>query len=193
MTKPLKSTHFFLTCKGNVISPHPIWMMRQAGRYLSEYRAIRSQEANFMSFCFNKESVKKVTLQPIQRFGFDAAIIFSDILVIPHALGQTVTFETGEGPKLIDYQHSFLNQDPSLKLEPVYEAIELTRDTLDSNTSLIGFSATPWTLLAYMVAQEKIEDGRCLVEKVKGFKDLDPLMKKLEDAIANHLKSQIKA
>ncbi|CAO5680336.1 MAG: Uroporphyrinogen decarboxylase [Holosporales bacterium] len=184
---------FYQTCKGIVFDKHPIWMMRQAGRYLSEYRSVRALEKDFMSFCFNKDFVKTVTLQPIERFNFDAAIIFSDILVIPHALGQQVKFEAGEGPKLARFQTSFLKNDPTVALEPVYDGIVRTRESLDQSISLIGFAATPWTLGAYMIACEKIGDGRRLQEEVKGFKDLSPLMDKLTDSISIHLKNQIKA
>jgi uroporphyrinogen decarboxylase len=135
----------------------PIWLMRQAGRYLPEYRAIRERTNNFLDLCFNPELAAEVTLQPIRRFGFDAAIMFSDILVVPHALGQHVTFEAGEGPRL-----DALNDPAALKrlrteidhtkLAPIYETIARVKPELPSSVALLGFCGAPWTVATYMIA-----------------------------------------
>src|SRR6516164_7285746 len=127
----------------------PIWLMRQAGRYLPEYREIRQSVGNFLDLCFNPKLAAEVTLQPIRRFGFDAAIIFSDILVIPHALGRSVRFEAGEGPRLDpldtpDKVTSLASRADFGQLEPVYEALRRVRGELDANTALIGFCGAPW-------------------------------------------------
>ena len=131
--------------------------MRQAGRYLPEYRAIREKAGSFLDLCFNAELAAEVTLQPIRRFGFDAAILFSDILVIPHALGQRVTFETGEGPQLdaIDKpeaQQRLRGDIDHEKLAAVYEAIRLVKEELPPQVTLLGFCGAPWTVATYMIA-----------------------------------------
>ncbi len=131
----------------------PIWLMRQAGRYLPEYRRVRAQAGSFLDLCYNPELAAEVTLQPLQRFNLDAAIIFSDILVIPQALGQELSFQEGEGPKLgplVDLprldEATFTG-----KLNPVYEALALVASQLDRETALIGFAGAPWTLACYMI------------------------------------------
>ena len=138
----------------------PFWLMRQAGRYLPEYRALRANTPSFLDLCYNPEKASEVTLQPIRRYGMDGAILFSDILVIPDALGQKVVFEAGEGPKLQALETSLdlkdLNLDNVTKhLAPVFETIKLTRAKLNSEkfdqTTLIGFCGSPWTVACYMV------------------------------------------
>ena len=135
----------------------PMWMMRQAGRYLPEYREVRATAGGFLDLCFNPELAAEVTLQPIRRFGFDAAIIFSDILVIPYALGRSVRFEVGEGPRLEPLDDpakvaTLAAQADFGKLEPVFEALKIVRGALDPKTALIGFCGAPWTVATYMVA-----------------------------------------
>jgi uroporphyrinogen decarboxylase len=136
----------------------PIWVMRQAGRYLPEYREVRAKAGSFLDLCFNPELASEVTLQPIRRFGFDAAILFSDILVIPHALGQTLTFETGEGPRLSPTiaDAAMLNKLAGVidmsALAPVFETIRRVRAELPSGVGLLGFCGAPWTVATYMVA-----------------------------------------
>ena len=135
----------------------PLWLMRQAGRYLPEYRAIRSKAKNFLDLCFDPKRAADVTLQPVRRFGFDAAILFSDILVVPHALGVRVTFEEGEGPRLDPVMDARRvdalgrGMDHS-KLAPVYETIARVRQDLSGDTALLGFCGAPWTLATYMIA-----------------------------------------
>ena len=135
----------------------PIWLMRQAGRYLPEYRAVREQAGSFLSLCFNPKLAAEVTLQPIRRFGFDAAILFSDILVVPHALGQQVTFVEGEGPRLEalaqpEVLSGLRDEIDHGALEPVYETIGLVRRQLPSVVAFLGFCGAPWTLATYMIA-----------------------------------------
>jgi len=146
----------------DVLSGHrqpvpPIWMMRQAGRYLPEYRELRAKAGGFLDLCFTPEFAAEVTLQPIRRFGFDAAIIFSDILVVPYALGRAVRFEAGEGPRLdpLDTPEAIATlreQADGGKLAPVYEALRRVRRELDPSVALIGFCGAPWTVATYMVA-----------------------------------------
>src|SRR5882724_40586 len=141
----------------------PIWMMRQAGRYLPEYRKLRAKAGGFLDLCFTAEYAAEVTLQPIRRFNFDAAIIFSDILVIPYALGRSVRFEVGEGPRLDPLETpeqvaTLASQADFSKLEPVYEALRRVRRELDPNIALIGFCGAPWTVATYMVAGQGTPD-----------------------------------
>jgi uroporphyrinogen decarboxylase len=142
---------------GERTSVPPIWLMRQAGRYLPEYRKIRQRTKSFLDLCFDSKLAAEVTLQPIQRFGFDAAILFSDILVVPHALGQRVTFEEGNGPRLDP-----LNEPSSIDrlrttidhktLASVYETIARVKQELPSGIALLGFCGAPWTVATYMIA-----------------------------------------
>lgn len=141
----------------------PIWMMRQAGRYLPEYRELREQAGSFMKLCFTPELAAEITLQPIRRFGFDAAILFSDILVVPHALGQTVRFEAGEGPRLDPLRNEKAidrlprDADQAI-LAPIYETVKQVRPQLDEKTALIGFCGAPWTVATYMIAGQGTSD-----------------------------------
>lgn len=138
-------------------SSPPAWMMRQAGRYLPEYREVRARAGGFLDLCFNPEFATEVTLQPIRRFGFDAAIIFSDILVVPHALGRSVRFEVGEGPRLdpLDTPEAIAtlarDADPA-SFTPVYAALREVRRALAPQVTLLGFCGAPWTVATYMVA-----------------------------------------
>ncbi|MBX9825988.1 MAG: uroporphyrinogen decarboxylase [Xanthobacteraceae bacterium] len=134
----------------------PVWMMRQAGRYLPEYREVRKTAGSFLDLCFTPKLAAEVTLQPVRRFGFDAAILFSDILVIPHALGRSVRFVEGEGPQLdpLDEPAAVERLQPAIddnKLAPVYEAIGLVKPELPPNVTFLGFCGAPWTVATYMV------------------------------------------
>jgi len=147
---------FIRTLNGEKAKTPPIWIMRQAGRYLPEYREVRNTAENFIEFCLDSEKASEVTLQPIRRYGFDAAIIFSDILLIPWAMKREVRFIPGTGPKLVTYAEKPEIYQPShaelnTLFEPVAKAISLTREKLDPEIALIGFSGAPWTLLTYMV------------------------------------------
>jgi uroporphyrinogen decarboxylase len=135
----------------------PVWLMRQAGRYLPEYRAIRAKVPAFLDLCFNPELAAEVTLQPIRRFGFDAAILFSDILVVPHALGQQVSFEAGEGPRLEPVADAgalarLRTEADQQMLAPVYQTIARVKGELPPHVALLGFCGAPWTVASYMVA-----------------------------------------
>jgi uroporphyrinogen decarboxylase len=141
----------------------PVWMMRQAGRYLPEYRAVREKAGGFLDLCSNPELAAEVTLQPVRRFGFDAAILFSDILIVPLAFGRKVEFLVGEGPKLeplvdaaaVATLHETIDGDV---LAPIYETVRRVKAQLDSKTTLIGFCGGPWTVATYMVAGEATPD-----------------------------------
>ncbi|MEI9930718.1 MAG: uroporphyrinogen decarboxylase family protein [Rhizomicrobium sp.] len=130
--------------------PPPIWLMRQAGRYLPEYRELRAKTGSFWTMCNDPEMATEITLQPVRRFGFDAAIIFSDILTVPYALGQRVKFTEGEGPSLPPITSADgLERDSEIwrqKLAPAYETLQRVRKNLDSRTTLLGFAGAPWTL-----------------------------------------------
>jgi uroporphyrinogen decarboxylase len=157
------SNAFLTVLDGKPSAPPPVWMMRQAGRYLPEYRALREQAGSFLKLCFTPELACEITLQPIRRFQFDAAILFSDILVIPHALGQSVRFEAGEGPRLdpiaseraIDALPKAADQ---AVLAPIYETVKQVRAQLDDKTAFIGFCGAPWTVATYMIAGQGTND-----------------------------------
>ena len=146
---------FLRTLNGEKTNQTPIWVMRQAGRYLKEYRAIRAIQSDFISFCLNPKQASTVTLQPIHRYNLDAAIIFSDILLVPWAMGLNVRFKPGIGPILNSIEKPSLIHAKCLdkladKLAPVAEAVALTSSALPTNTSLIGFAGAPWTLITYI-------------------------------------------
>ena len=147
--------------QGERRDPPPVWLMRQAGRYLPEYRALRSEKGGFLELCYDPAAAAEITLQPIRRFGFDGAILFSDILVIPHAMGQTLWFETGEGPRLapqlLDGDLAGLAPDPA-KLDPIYQTVRLVVAQLPANVTMLGFAGSPWTVATYMVAGEGSKD-----------------------------------
>ncbi len=142
---------------GETLPKPPLWLMRQAGRYLPEYRELRAKAGGFLDLCYNPQWAAEVTLQPIRRFGFDAAILFSDILVIPHALGQKLWFAQGEGPRLEpvadEARFGEIREeiDPDV-LGPVYETVRRVKAALPAGTALIGFCGAPWTVATYMVA-----------------------------------------
>ena len=174
-------------------------MMRQAGRYLPEYREVRAKAGGFLDLCFTPEFAAEVTLQPIRRFNFDAAIIFSDILVIPHALGRSVQFEAGEGPRLepLDTPEKVktlaLHADFN-KLEPVFEALRRVRRELDSNIALIGFCGAPWTVATYMIAGQGTPDQA--PARLMAYRHADAFSKIIEVLVENsirYLLGQLKA
>ncbi len=141
----------------------PIWMMRQAGRYLPEYRELRAKAGGFLDLCFTPEYAAEITLQPIRRFNFDVAVIFSDILVIPHALGRAVRFEAGEGPRLDpldtpELAATLASTADFTTLEPVYETLRRVKAELDPKIALLGFCGAPWTVATYMVAGQGTPD-----------------------------------
>ncbi len=157
-------TNIFLdTLSGTAHETPPIWLMRQAGRYLPEYRKVRASQPDFISFCLNPEKAVEVTLQPIDKFGFDAAIIFSDILLVPWAMNRNVRFVTGQGP-LLDplVDPSDIDEDDlgliASKLAPVAESISLCRGKLARDKALIGFAGAPWTIITYMLEGQSSRD-----------------------------------
>jgi uroporphyrinogen decarboxylase len=187
------------TLQGEKFSTPPIWFMRQAGRYLPEYREIRAKANNFLELCYNPKLASEITLQPIRRFGFDGAILFSDILVIPDALGVKVEFVKNEGPKLqktLD-EKALLNlnlNNIENHLERVFETIDLTKSKLDENTTLIGFSGSPWTIATYMVeggGSKNFENVRSLAISNPQF--FSKLTEILVEAISIYLIKQIEA
>jgi uroporphyrinogen decarboxylase len=195
----LSGGKFLETLAGARFPTPPVWLMRQAGRYLPEYRAVRATTHSFLDFCYTPDKAVEVTLQPIHRFGFDAAIIFSDILVVPDALGQKVWFEEGEGPKLEPLsdpvQFGQLSRARlASHLEPVYQAIKATRAALPSHTALLGFAGAPFTLACYMIEGGGSRD----FAKVKLWAYRHPdsfslLIDLLVDAIIDHLAYQVEA
>ena len=149
---------------GEVLPTPPIWMMRQAGRYLPEYRATRAQAGDFLALCYNSELAAEVTLQPIRRYGFDAAILFADILLLPQAMGADLWFETGEGPRLstittlAGVQALKPKEDIHDKLAPIYETVRILARELPRETTLIGFAGAPWTVATYMISGKGSKD-----------------------------------
>lgn len=185
------------TFKGVRKNPPSIWLMRQAGRYLPEYQDIRSQQSDFLSMCYNPDIACEVTLQPIRRFHFDAAIIFSDILVIPDALGQKVRFKPDHGPILEPVLSELFIENlcsKDLSLTPVYEAIKMVKKGIPESCTLIGFAGTPWTLATYMIEGGKTNDFAVCLSWIR---EKPNLLKKLLDGlvyhVSNHLINQINA
>lgn len=186
--------------KGETLPTPPVWMMRQAGRYLPEYRATRAQAGDFLSLCYNSELAAEVTLQPIRRYGFDAAILFADILLLPQALGADLWFETGEGPRM-----STVTSAEGLKtlkgkddihdtLAPVYETVRILSRELPKETTLIGFCGAPWTVATYMIAGRGSKDQAA----AHALKDTDratfaAIIDLLTDASIEYLSKQVEA
>jgi uroporphyrinogen decarboxylase len=184
--------------QGHAVEPRPTWLMRQAGRYLPEYRELRAKAADFMTLCLTPSLAAEVTLQPIRRFNFDAAILFADILLIPHALGQRVWFAQGEGPKLETFDAALLKrfkpETVSTALAPVVETIGRVKRDLPRTTTLIGFAGAPWTVATYMIAGGSSEDStpaRLFAHKSPA--DFAALLEVLVEATANYLIAQIDA
>lgn len=183
---------------GETVETPPIWLMRQAGRYLPEYRKIRAEAGSFLDLCYTPELAAEVTLQPIRRYGFDAAILFSDILVVPDGLGQEVWFVENEGPKLAPIRDteglSVLDLSGMIeRLSPVYETVKLLTKSLPTETTLIGFAGAPWTVASYMVEGAGSRD----FANAKSWAFRDPagfgkLMDILVEATALHLCEQIR-
>ncbi|MCJ2179912.1 uroporphyrinogen decarboxylase [Novosphingobium album (ex Hu et al. 2023)] len=149
------------TLRGENSSKRPVWLMRQAGRYLPEYRALRAEKGGFLALVYDTDAAAEITLQPIRRFGFDGAILFSDILIVPYAMGQDLQFLAGEGPKLsprlVDHALAGLTAVPE-RLSPIYETVRKVRASLDVDKTMLGFAGSPWTVATYMVAGEGSRD-----------------------------------
>ena len=185
---------------GNAHDVPPVWLMRQAGRYLPEYKETRARAGSFLDLCYTPELAEEVTLQPIRRFGFDAAILFADILLIPQALGMNLWFEEGEGPKL-----SWPTDEKSISalrpvteidetLSPVYETVRRLSGSLPDETTLIGFAGAPWTVATYMVAGSGTKDQgparHMMLADPAGF---DALINLITEATIHYLKRQIES
>ena len=149
------------TLRGKTGARRPVWLMRQAGRYLPEYRELRARKGGFLELVYDSEAAAEITLQPVRRFGFDGAILFSDILIVPHAMGQDLAFLAGEGPQLspplVDAALSSLEAVPG-RFDPIYRTVALVREQLGPETTLLGFAGSPWTVATYMVAGEGSRD-----------------------------------
>jgi uroporphyrinogen decarboxylase len=179
--------------KGERREKPPVWLMRQAGRYLPEYRELRAQKGGFLELVNDSEAAAEVTLQPIRRFGFDGAILFSDILVVPHAMGQDLWFEEGEGPrlapKLVDHALSAFHAVPE-RLQPVYGTVERVAAALSPQTTFLGFAGSPWTVATYMIAgqgsKEQAEARRYAYRDGQAFQAII-------DVIVDYLSGQIEA
>ncbi len=195
----MSDTVFLKTLNKELTSHIPFWFMRQAGRYLPEYQKIRQRFPSFLEFCYSPKEACKVTLQPIRRFDMDAAILFSDILVIPDALGQKVSFVKGEGPQLDALKHpkqiEILDVDKvEAHLEPVFETVSLIRSSLDNKKSLIGFAGAPWTVACYMLEGK----GSKEFAEARAFAYLYPdafqqLLDRLVEATSRYLVKQVDA
>lgn len=187
---------------GEAVTPPPAWMMRQAGRYLPEYRATRAQAGSFLDLCYSPDFAVEVTLQPIRRFGFEASILFSDILVIPDALGQDVRFVEGEGPRLdplagrADFARLRHAGDPAIfaRLAPVFETVRRLRAELPAETTLLGFCGAPWTVASYMIGGRGTPDlapARALAEADTAL--VDELIGRLVEVQTEYLVRQFEA
>ena len=183
---------------GETLTPPPIWLMRQAGRYLPEYRRIREQAGGFLDLCYDPALAAEVTLQPITRFGFDAAILFSDILIVPHALGCEVKFDEGHGPRLEPVRETAdiarLSDRLGDRAAPIFETVARVADALPSGTALIGFAGAPWTVATYMVEGGASRDFAAT--KLWAFGDPDGfqrLIDKLVAATGDYLIAQVAA
>ena len=186
--------------KGETLPVPPVWMMRQAGRYLPEYRATRAEAGDFLSLCYNSELAAEVTLQPIRRYGFDAAILFADILLVPQALGADLWFETGEGPRLstVTTEADFARLKPADAihdhLSPVYETVRILSQALPSETALIGFAGAPWTVATYMIAGRGTPDqGPAHALKDTNRAVFEALIDRLTEATIAYLLKQVEA
>lgn len=185
---------------GEVQEIPPVWMMRQAGRYLPEYRATREKAGDFLSLCYNSDLATEVTLQPVRRYGFDAAILFADILLLPQALGADLWFVTGEGPRLsplaaqADFDRLAGPQDIHDTLAPVYGTVRNLASALPSETTLIGFAGAPWTVATYMIAGRGTPDqGPAHALRAENPALFDALIERLTGATVEYLSAQIGA
>lgn len=185
---------------GETLPTPPIWMMRQAGRYLPEYRATRAEAGDFLSLCYNSALATEVTLQPIRRYGFDASILFADILLVPQALGADLWFVTGEGPRLSTITDQAgvdaLKQPDEIHehLSPIYDTVGSLSKQLPEETTLIGFAGAPWTVATYMIAGKGTPDqAPAHALKAENRKVFDALMDRITQATITYLNAQIEA
>ena len=190
---------FLDAIRGTPQSPPPIWFMRQAGRYLPEYRATRAQAGSFLDLCYAPELACEVTLQPIRRYDLDAAILFADILLVPQALGQEVSFVQGEGPRLdpvftINLLPRLSGEDIHATLSPIYRTVYSVRQELPADKALIGFAGAPWTVATYMLAGRGTKDPAALrLYAYQNEEAFAALMRMLTDATVAYLTQQVRA
>ena len=199
-TTPPATKPILRALRGETLPTPPIWMMRQAGRYLPEYRATRAQAGDFLSLCYNSDLATEVTLQPIRRYGFDAAILFADILLVPQALGADLWFVTGEGPRLstitdragVDRLKPV--EDIHETLGPIYQTVRNLSGALPPEVALIGFAGAPWTVATYMIAGRGTPDqGPAHALKDSDRAAFDALMERITQATIEYLSAQIAA
>jgi len=198
--EPMAEKTLLRALRGETLPIPPVWLMRQAGRYLPEYKATRAQAGSFLDLCYNPELATVVTLQPIRRYGFDAAILFADILLVPQGLGADLRFEVGEGPRLstVESEEDFAKLKPADAVHdtvsPVYETVARLREALPKETTLIGFAGAPWTVATYMVAGRGTPDQAPARRMILQNRDLfDRLMARIEEATIEYLSRQIEA
>lgn len=189
---------FLRALRGETVTPPPFWLMRQAGRYLPEYRKVRASVGGFLELCYSPEHAVEVTLQPLRRYAMDAAILFSDILVVPDGLGQPVSFREGEGPVLtpLSGADEVKRLDPARvvgKLAPVYETVRRLAAEIPATTALIGFAGAPWTVATYMIEGGGSKDFATAKSWAFGGGPMSALMDCLVEATGNHLIAQIDA
>ena len=196
---PSRNSTFLRVLAGEASARPPVWFMRQAGRYLPEYRAARAKAGSFLDLCFDPTLAAEVTLQPVRRFDLDAAILFSDILVMAKALGQTLSFEEGEGPRLVPPAlpkdlDAFASRDVLSPLAPIFETVRRTRAALAPDKALIGFAGAPWTVATYMLAGGPSADPAAL--RAHWYRDpsfIETLLGILVDKTADYLAAQVDA
>ena len=183
--------------RGERLDPPPVWMMRQAGRYLPEYRELRQDKGSFLDLVYDPEAAAEITLQPLKRFELDAAILFSDILIVPFAIGQNLTFVTGEGPRLSPplVHASIEHLTPfSGRLDPIYQTVAKVRERLPDGVTLIGFAGSPWTVATYMIAgqgsREQAETRRLAYSDPARFADI---IERIEEVTLEYLSKQVDA
>ena len=185
------------TLRGENVRPRPVWLMRQAGRYLPEYRALRAEKGGFLPLVYDSEAAAEITLQPLRRYGMDGAILFSDILIVPYAMGQDLQFLAGEGPhlspRLADAALASLQAVPE-RLSPIYETVRLVRSQLPAGKTMLGFAGSPWTVATYMVAGEGSRDQH--VTRELAYRDpaaFGAIIAAIVDVTVTYLAGQIEA
>ena len=185
------------TLRGQNVRPRPAWLMRQAGRYLPEYRALRAEKGGFLALVYDTEAAAEITLQPIRRYGMDGVILFSDILIVPYAMGQDLQFLAGEGPhlspRLVDAGLESLSAVPE-RLTPIYQTVKLVKSQVPSDKTMLGFAGSPWTVATYMVAGEGSRDQhetRALAYRDRGA--FQAIIDAITDVTIEYLAGQILA
>ncbi len=197
MTRPTSTSPILRVLNGERVETPPVWFMRQAGRYLPEYKALRAQKGGFLELVYDSAAAVEITMQPLRRFGFDAAILFSDILVVPHAMGQDLWFEEGEGPRLaptlLETPLEALRAAPE-RLEPVYRTVAGVKAALAPEQALLGFAGSPWTVATYMIngqGSKEQAEARRLAYRDPG--KVGALIEAIVAATIDYLRKQIDA